>query len=368
MPPTYSADNPSPLFYMKNFIDNANLSEPIHIIGNENNKSEIISHIKSLNIFEEAKNIVNIILDIIKDENIETILVVTKNVQLINLIQNLLWQNNIEINNHITQNISVKTVISFFIKLADIYKTNLTADNLVQILKSPYVKYKVFELEAKIVHNKQHHFSIIKLIEWYKNKNEYSYLEYLEKFFIDIANYRYFSEFLTAQLKFFIYLVGDNKLPQNFLIFLEELKTLLKDTQVSPDDYSAMLKNFIGNHNFSEKLKPTSQVIVANISHALMIDSDLVIIPEFTDKIWPGSFHEDPWLTPDIRKSLNLSSEKSHIALNYYIFFCLSNRGKLYITNSEYYEGKPAIISRFLSKIANRVVVYDMNKDRKSVV
>ena len=341
MPPLYNAQ--------KNIFDIANFQQNIPHLNKQTTKE--IRHIKSDNIFEEAKNIVRVILDNIKTSKI---VIVTQNSKLITLLRNLLWQHNIEINNHITQNISVKNIVSCFIKFADLVQTTLLTADLIQILNCPYVVYKIFELESKLVHAKHHYFSVDKLIEFYKN--DYPYLSYLQELLSNIKHYQYFSEFLTSHLAIFDHFVGQNKLPQNFLNFLNELKILLNTTKVSQDDYCSMLKDFIANHNFSEKLTNDTNIIISPAKEALIIDSDIVIIPQFIDKIWPGSFHEDPWLTPDIRKSLNLQNEKFHIELSYDIFTCLSNRNKLYITHSEYYEGKAVVVSRFLSMINDKVI------------
>jgi ATP-dependent helicase/nuclease subunit B len=348
-----------PFFFMQNFLQACGATDktsylPIGALKASNEKTQYISISNS---FEEAYAIASIVYDLISRpyELTSPILIVTENINLINHITSLLFARNIWVNNHVNQSIMVLKYTQEFIILADIFAEDLSSAGLINILKTTeFTLDAAISLEQQIAANKEQNISLQKLFASYEA--DYAVLGLFKDVIDSAKTCTYFADFLNLHIALFEKFCANApaSTPASFLVFLRDLKQVLADIKVSAKEYKDILVNFISDNNYAEKLHDEARVLIVKADAACMIDADYVIIPQFSDDVWPGSAKEDAWLSAPSRQKLGLEVEKDHIAHLYYNFFCLAHVKELYLLKSQQERTKVHVVSRFFPTIAKR--------------
>lgn len=116
--------------------------------------------------------------------------------------------------------------------------------------------------------------------------------------------------------------------------------------------FPELLQNLINGARAACKQDLSQNITICNPAEAVLLKFDLVIIPDFSDGVWPPTINADPWLSNQMQEELNLNSEKIAIGQNCYYFYLLLHNKKLLISRARKQDSrKESIPSTYILKL-----------------
>ncbi len=135
----------------------------------------------------------------------------------------------------------------------------------------------------------------------------------------------------------------------------ETLSDVLSTLRAAPDDlgplmaadFAAMFKLLLREHVVRARGSAHPRLFIWGPLEARLQQADVMILGGLTESIWPMDVGLDPWLSRQMRETLQLSPPERRIGQSAHDFAQLASSPHVVLTRSEKVDGQPAVPSRW---------------------
>lgn len=134
--------------------------------------------------------------------------------------------------------------------------------------------------------------------------------------------------------------------------FLSSLRDMAQFVPpVTRDGYVDVLRALMSEMQAPSQTSSHPSLIVTSPARAHLLKADVVILGGINDESWPPRPDENPWLSPDMMKSLGMGSAEQFIGNSAHAFVELSCASNVLLTRAVRANGTPTVPSPFLMRL-----------------
>lgn len=249
--------------------------------------------------------------------------------------------------------ISASHHISFILKLSENICLPFNLKNFIALFSHPLLNKNV-DIEIKNIIKKNNKFadniSIIKdIFVKYNNKNTKLYFDNI----VSSLTVNFDSiDFIAIYKK--IIQIAQNLVPDfdkfsNYSEILSELTSVGNKLKINTiEEFVDIFKQLLAGGKYIRN-NSNSNIIICSLEEACLVDTDLVIIANLNDTVYPQKDKSNPWMSKQMQKELGIDIRQKQIEYELNCFNLLvSNNSKLYLSRSRRSNNKINLPSPYL--------------------